>query len=482
MLKRTVIALAAVVLSGPSALRSQATTYAIDNVNVIEVATGTVLSGQRVVITGSRITALGAASGLAVPPNATRIDGSGKYLIPGMWDMHVHVTGSPTTNHMLGLFLANGITGVRDMGSSVDGLLSLRPQIDSGRVLLPRVIGAGVLVDGKPIVYRGITWVVTTPDEARTAVDSLAKRGVDFIKAYEMLRPEVYTALASQARLRGLPFAGHLPLMVSAEDAVRAGHKSFEHLRGLEIACSSKADSLRAVAADVIQRSQDSVGMQVRSYIHSRLRPRAYETYDEARCSALIQQMAQAGAWQTPNIVLASQLAFRHDTTTFFQRWVQYLPAGQRDDYRREAAPPPNTDRARAAAAQAMQRAEWFLTTTKRLHDAGVRVLPGSDFPNPVMIPGASLHEELVLLVRAGLTPAEALRSATQNPAIYFGMTDSLGTIAPGKAADLVLLDANPLTDIRNVSRVQGVWRGGRYLSRGAIDLMLEGFAKQGSR
>jgi imidazolonepropionase-like amidohydrolase len=480
MRKRTVIALAAVALTGPSALRSQATSYAIDNVNVVDVVSGTVLAGQRVVVTGSRITALGADPGPTVPPNAIRIDGAGKYLIPGMWDMHVHVTGVPSTGHMLGLFLANGITGVRDMGSSVDGLLSLRPQIDSGRVLLPRVIGSGVLVDGKPIVYPGITWAVTTPDEARKAVDSLARRGVNFIKAYEMLRPEVYSALAAQARLRGLPFAGHLPLMVSAEDAVRAGHRSFEHLRGLEIACSSKSDSLRGVAAAMIDQGKDSAGMRLRSAIHAALRPRAYETYDEARCSALILQMARAGAWQTPNIVLASQQAFHHDTTNFFQRWVQYLPAGQRDDYRRAPAPPPDTDRARAAAAQAMQRAEWFLTTTKRLHDAGVRVLPGSDFPNPVMIPGASLHEELVLLVRAGLTPAEALRSATQNPAIYLGMTDSLGTIAPGKSADLVLLDANPLADIRNVARVHSVWRAGRYLSRAAIDLMLEGFAKNG--
>ena len=476
----TVIALAAAVLTGPSTLRSQATAaYTIDNVNVVDVATGTVLAGQRVVITGSRITALAADPALPVPPNAVRIDGAGKYLIPGMWDMHVHVTGSPASNHMLGLFLANGITGVRDMGSSVDGLIAVRAQIDSGRVLLPRVIGSGVLVDGKPIVYQGITWAVTTPDEARKAVDSLARRGVNFIKAYEMLRPEVYTALAEQSKVRRLPFAGHLPLMVSAEDAVRAGHKSFEHLRGLEIACSSKADSLRGVAAAMIERGKDSPGMQVRSSIHAALRPRAYETYEEGQCSALIQQMAQAGAWQTPNIVLASQQAFRHDTTTFFQRWVLYLPAGQREGYRRTGEPLPDTDRARAQMAQATQRADWFLKTTKRLHDAGVRVLPGSDFPNPVMIPGASLHEELVLLVRAGLTPAEALRSATQNPAIYLGMTDSLGTIATGKSADLVLLDANPLADIRNVSRVHSVWRGGRYLSRGAIDLMLEGFAKR---
>jgi hypothetical protein len=263
--------------------------------------------------------------------------------------------------------------------------------------------------------------------------------------------------------------------MVNAEDAVRAGHKSFEHLRGLEIACSSKADSLRRVAADMIEAGKDSAGMPLRSAIHARLRPRAYETYDETRCRALIQQMVQAGAWQTPNLVLATQAAFRHDTTDAFQRWVQYLPSGQRNAFR-----PRGVGRGgNPAQAAAMQRAEWFFRTTKQLSDAGVRILPGSDFPNPVMIPGVSLHEELALLVRAGLTPAEALRTATRNPAIYLGLTDSLGTIAAGKSADLVMLDANPLADIRNVARVHSVWRAGRYLSRRAIDLMLEGFAKQ---
>jgi imidazolonepropionase-like amidohydrolase len=455
-----------------------ATNYVIDRVTVIDVASGVAQPNQRVVIEGTRVTSVAASGTGGAPTGATLIDGSGKYLIPGMWDMHVHVTGGPTTGHMLGLFLANGITGVRDMGTNLEALVQWRAQSDGGRIVAPRIVGAGVLIDGKPIVYQGITWAVTTPDEARKAVDSLARRGVNFIKAYEMLRPEVYAALAEQAKLRGLPFAGHLPLMVSAEDAVRAGHKSFEHLRGLEIACSSKADSLRRVAADMIEAGKDSAGMPLRSAIHVRLRPRAYETYDEARCRALIQQMVQAGAWQTPNLVLATQAAFRHDTTEAFQRWVQYLPAGQRNAFRPSPASPA-TDRGRAAQASALRRAEWFLRTTKQLYDAGVRVLPGSDFPNPVMIPGASLHEELALLVRAGLTPAEALRTATQNPAIYLGLTDSLGTIAPGKAADLVLLDANPLADIRNVGKVHSVWRAGRYLNRRTIDLMLEGFAKQ---
>ena len=462
----------------PPVLRAQGTSsYVIDNVTVVDVVAGALVPGQRVVISGARIASVGPVASVTSPPNAVIVDGQGRFLIPGLWDMHVHVGSGPTAGWALGLFLANGVTGVRDMGSGLEALLNVRAAVAGGQTLGPRIVGAGVLLDGAPIVYQGITWPVTTPEQVRKAVDSLATRGVNFIKAYEMLRPEVYLALAEQAKSRGLPYAGHLPLMVSAEDAVRAGHKSFEHLRGLEISCSSKADSLRAVATQMIEAGQDQQGMRLRSAIHAALRPRAYDTYDETKCSTLIRQMAQAGAWQTPNLVLATQAAFRHDTTEFFQRWVKYVPEGMRSSLSRTGTPPAAA-RDTQPSPRVFRGPEWMMRATRMLHEGGVRVLPGSDYPNPVMIPGASLHEELVLLVRAGLTSGEALRAATFNPATYLGMTDSLGTIAPGKLADVVLLDADPLASIRNVAQVRGVWRGGRYLSRAAIDLMLEGMAK----
>jgi hypothetical protein len=216
----------------------------------------------------------------------------------------------------------------------------------------------------------------------------------------------------------------------------------------------------------LITNGQSKQGMQLRADVHNAIRQRSYETYDEAKCAAIVRQMAQAGAWQTPNLVLATQAAFRHDTTQFFQRWVQYLPEPTRTQWRREPDTVRVPDRPRPGV-------DFAMRMTKRLHDAGVKVLPGTDHPIAVMIPGASLHEELALLVRAGLTSAEALRAGTLNPAEYLGMTDSLGTVASGRAAELVLLDANPLEDIRNVAKVQAVWRGGRYLDRAAIDAIL---------
>jgi imidazolonepropionase-like amidohydrolase len=446
--------------------------YVVNNVTVIDVAAGRAIPAQRVIINGSRITSIGPASSTPVQ-NTIVVNGAGKFLIPGLWDMHVHVASAGDARPVFALFLANGITGVRDMSTGVDGLIKWRTDVNDWRVLGPRIVGAGVLIDGTPIVYPGITHATATPDEARKIVDSLVMRGVDFIKAYEMLRPEVYVALAAAAKAKGIPYVGHLPLMVSAEDAIRMGHRSFEHLRGLEIACSSKADSLREVAKQMIEAGQSQQGMRLRSSIHQALRPRAYDTYDEAKCNGLMILMARAGAWQTPNLVLATQNSFRHDTTEFFQKWVQYLPEPFRTSMRRDPGAPAG-GRGNAPTNAGLSRGTtWMMSLTKKLHDAGVKVLPGSDLPNPAMIPGASLHEELVLLVKAGLTNAEALRAGTLNPAEYLGMTDSLGTVTAGKVAELVLLDANPLDDVRNVSKVQAVWRAGRYLDRVTIDEML---------
>jgi imidazolonepropionase-like amidohydrolase len=466
------------ILAGPWASGSQQpvpASYIINDVTVIDVAAGRAMAAQRVVITGSRISAVGSAASAPAPAGATVVSGTGKFLIPGLWDMHVHASTAAPDDNQLVLFLANGITGIRDMGSGLENSLRWRASVAEGRVPGPRIVAAGVLVDGAPIVYpAAITFTATTADEARRAVDSLAARGVDFIKAYEMLRPEVYSALAARAKARGLPHAGHLPLTVSAEDAVRAGHKSFEHLRNMEVACSSKADSLRAVAAEMLERGKDQPGMRLRSTIHAATHPRAHETQDEARCASLIRLMAGAGVWQVPTLVLTTMTHFRHDTTEFFQKWLPYLPAAQRETWRRRAGELAQGPYAQAPAPERARLAQWMLGMVKRMHDAGVRILPGTDFPIAVMIPGAALHEELAIFVKAGLTPAEALRTGTLHPATYLGLADSLGTVEPGKLAELVLLDANPLEDIRYVARVQAVWRGGRYLDRGALDAMLD--------
>lgn len=450
----------------------------IDGVSVIDVAAGVARANQRVVVTGARITAAGPASAVTVPAGATVVDGRGKFLIPGLWDMHVHLTPEPQQRSSLAMFLANGVTGVRDMAGTVDALLRWRQATADGSIIGPRIVGAGVLVDGQPIVYGGITHMVTTPAQARQAVDSLVRRGVDFIKAYEMLRADVFAALAEESRRQGIPFAGHLPLAVSAEDAVRAGMRSFEHLRNMEVACSTKADSLRGVAVQMLDAGRDQSGMPLRASIHTAIRARAYETPDEPRCAALIRLMAERGAWHDPNLVLGTQQAFRHDTTARIQQWVRYLPTQLRASFNRSTPPQGGRGRGGMPPEELQRRADWALRFVKRLHDAGIGILPGSDYPNAVMVPGPTVHEELALFVRAGLSPAEALRTATLNPARYLGLTDSLGTVAAGMVADLVLLDANPLADIRSVAEVHTVWRVGKPFARATLTALLDSLAR----
>ena len=451
---------------------------AFSNVTVVDVRSGALRADQTVVVSGDRITAVGPAASVRVPAGTAVVDARGKFLIPGLWDMHVHVAAPTLARWAFPLFLANGVTGVRDLALSIDGLLRYRRDVTAGTVVGPRIVGSGVLVDGAPHVYPGITHVTTTPAAARQIVDSLVSREVDFIKAYEMLRPEVFRALADQARQRRIPLVGHLPLMVSAEEGVRAGMRSFEHLRNIDLACSSRADSLRAVAASMIARGQNEPGMRLRASIHAALRPRALETYDEPRCMALLTLFAEHGTWQTANLVLGLQGAFRHDTTARIQQWLRYVPDSMRAGWVRTPSTRPPTPAQRAAHEAAMRSAAWTLQLVRSMRDRGVGLLAGTDFPNPVMVPGPTLHEELALFVRAGLTPIEALRTATLNPALFFEMADSLGTIEPGKLAELVLLDANPLADIRNTTRIRAVVRGGRYLDRAALDALLRGLER----
>lgn len=472
---RSLILLPLVMIAAPVAAQSAGTPtpVAFTNVTVVDVRSGALRADQTVVTSGNRIAAMGPTASVLPPAGTTVVDARGKFLIPGLWDMHVHVTAPALASWAFPLFLANGITGVRDLALNVDGLLQYRRNVAAGTVLGPRILGSGVLIDGTPHVYPGITHVTTTPEAARQIVDSLSTRGVDFIKAYEMLRPEVFRAAAEQARQRRIPIVGHLPLMVSAEEGVRAGMRSFEHLRNIDLACSSRADSLRAVAASMIAQGQREPGMRLRASIHAALRPRALETYDEPRCMTLLALFAEHGTWQTANLVLGLQGAFRHDTTARIQQWLRFVPDSMRRGWVRTSSTRAPTPAQRAARDSAMRRAEWTLRLVRNMRDRGVGLLAGTDFPNPVMVPGPTLHEELALFVRAGLTPAEALRTATLNPALFFGMADSLGTVEAGKLAELVLLEANPLEDIRNTTRISGVVRGGRYLDRAQLDGLL---------
>ena len=360
---------------------------AIVDVTVVDVQRGTGLPHMNVVVDGDRIVSVG-PSAEQVPSGASVINGKGRFLIPGLWDMHIHVASDPRA---LGLLLAAGITGARDMAGDPKQVLETRRRIKSGELDGPRLLVAGPMLAGPPSEADDSTWVIRTPEEASKAVASLAGQGVDFIKVHDHLSRETYRAVADSAKAKGIPFAGHVSEYVTPVEASGIGQKSIEHFEFLPKACMALFDPKRTVTP---------------------------AGCDRTALDSLMKTFARNGTWLDPTVG-----AFRYFAP---DQWTTIRSA-----YRSLAA---------------------------LIRGNGVKVLAGTDqssyLESKGSVPGQSLHEELVLFVYAGFTPAEALWAATEGPAEFLGLADSVGSIKAGRSADIVLLDADPLRDITNTRRV----------------------------
>jgi imidazolonepropionase-like amidohydrolase len=440
---------------------SLSSTVVIEDVTLID-ATGAPAQPHRtVVVRGNRIERIydshHAGLSTAVQSNV-RIDGKGKFLIPGLWDMHVHMVFGNWFPHgkeiTLPLFIANGITGVRDMGGELDILQEWRKEITAGTLIGPRMVISGPMLDGpQPRFPSSIA--IATPGDGRRAVDDLKRRGADFIKLQSLIPRDAVFAIADEARKQNISFVGHVPDSVRASAASNAGQKSFEHLIGIFEGSSPLEDEFLK---------------------GSKTESKFLSTYDPARASKLFALLAKNQTWQCPTLVwerggnLIDQTDFAHDLR------VRYVPAYWKDvtwkRFTEQITHDFNTD----DLATRKRFVEKELEVVNAMHRAGIPFLAGTDTPPGVYIfPGFSLHEELQRFVAAGFTPMEALQTATLNPARFLGVEDRLGTTEKGKLADLVLLDANPLDDIRNTQKIAAVIVNGRYLSRAALDKMLAG-------
>jgi len=440
-----------------------AQTLAFTHVTVIDATGRPAQRDQTVVIAGDRIAAIGKAGRLAVPKEATAVDGAGKFLIPGLWDMHVHTLRQGV---FLRLYLANGITGVRDMSSPIENISGWRKAVADGATW-PRVYAAGPLVDGPyPIYPRSIA--VATAAEGRAAVATLKKLGADFVKIYSLLGREEYFALAGEAKKQGIPFAGHVPELVTAIEASDAGQKSFEHLMGIFRACSRREQEFLAEAKKYLAKPDTANFIALYGAQYSAI----INAFDEKKAAALFQRLAANGTWQTPTLAALRGVAYMDVMDFAKDPRMKYVSRSQRAgwDPKNDFRFRDNTVEEYASAKRDFRKQ---VEVVGRMHRAGVPILAGSDTPNVRCIPGFSLHDELTLLVEAGLKPIEALQAATRNPARYFGIADSLGTVEAGKIADLVLLDANPLEDIRNTQRIAAVVVRGKLLARPQLDALL---------
>lgn len=438
---------------------------AIANVTVVDAVQGA-LGGRTVVVDDGRIVRVAAADEVDAGAAAREvIDGTGRYLMPGLWDAHVHLTYDDRfTDAIPGLFLAWGVTSIRDTGGVLEKVLPVVARMDADSLQAPRVFFAGPLLDGEHVVYDGVNnpalGVATPdPDAARARVAELADAGADFIKVYELVTPEVFDALVSEAEARGLPVDGHVPLSMLARD-VGPRVNSLEHLRNLELDCAAGADALLAERRRILAAHDGGAGADLRARLHAAQRLTAVADYDEARCDETI--AAMAGTMLVPTLRLnalglVSPFA-RPDWGEALARLPEATAAPWREAAERAAAD--------AAPARDTTFGRWSLFLTGRLHAAGVPIGAGTDTPIAFAIPGYSLHNELDMLVRAGLSAREALAAATLRPAEFFGLEGEMGTVEAGKVADLVLLSGDPLADIANTRRIEAVVLRGRVVPR----------------
>jgi hypothetical protein len=379
--------------------------------------------------------------------------------------MHVHGFVYVFSDFAGPLLLANGVTGARDMGYYIDTTLRWKSDIAAGRQAGPRLV-VGVRVDGPVNEARFVSHVVSEQDGIR-AVDTLARRHdgsrrADFIKTYSWVPRAAYYGIAKEARKLGVPFAGHVPYSVSVVEASDAGQRSIEHEDDLMRACTSRDSALRAAFGDTSSLSVKKQVEQVRAQA-ALIRG----SYDATRCRNVIATLARNHTWVTPTLVVYQPYAHGLDTAGTQPQLLKYVPGIVQGGWRRRAGA--------VAPSDSMVVTSYFsFDRTRDLNKGGVKLLAGTDTPQPYVYPGFSLHQELALLVRSGLTPLEALRTATYNPAEYLNALDSLGTVAAGKIADLVLLDANPLADIRNTRRINAVIANGHLYDRAALNGMLE--------
>lgn len=411
---------------------------AITNVTVIDPRDSLPSAGRTVVIQGNRIASVGSASSARIPAGARVVDGRGKYLVPGFWDMHVH-TSVVRGRDLLGLYVANGVTGVRDMAGEWPITSGWRREIREGRLVGPRMILSGPYLEGGDVPIPHI--LARTPEEGARGVDSLVALGVDLVKVHGQLRPETYFAIARRARERGIPFSGHVSNAVGARAASDSGQRSIEHMLGIPAPCTP-AESIA-------------------------LRPRFPVQGALGRCSSrdlapLYEAFVRNQTWVTPTFTAAVEIAAWPQRALPGDSLQHYLP----DTLRRFVAAifpmpdsiPPGADSVgRAMLAIRMRQAA-------DMQRAGVSIMTGTDAPLRNSPPGFGIHEEMAMLARGGMSNLAVLRAATLEPARYLRMTDSLGGVAPGMLADLVLLDANPLANIENVRRISAVIANGRFV------------------
>lgn len=438
----------------PAAMPNASDAVALVGATIINTDGRPAIPNATILVSGRRIANVGTSSDTRVPPRATRIDLAGTYVIPGLWDMHTHI--SKTRGSSLPVLVAYGVTSVRDMGGEMDELLRWRQEIRAGERIGPRMLIAGPYLESPANVQRQRNTPVAEMAEpvertrvpigsradAERVIDSIKARGVNHVKIRTVASLDVYRAINDLARERGLPLVGHADRLPFRE-VVAAGQRSIEH------ATLPRMDSLSpnertALFAQFARQGSGLVPTLVTGFASLLLAP--------------AEQRRQFDAG----------LATTNPRRPRVSRYTEI-------DWREQLS-----ERDSATRALYLRLVPQWVTTIREMRQAGVPVMAGTDIGVMPLYPGESLYDELGFLVRQlGMTPLQALAAATSVPARFVGVGDSVGTIAPGMVADLVVLDADPVLDIGNVRRVRGVMLAGRWFDRAALDALLAAAARE---
>jgi Amidohydrolase family len=442
-------------------------TVAITHVTIVDTGSGSSRRDMAVVIRGRTIISVGTTGRIHIPSDAFRLDASGKFLIPGLWDMHVHVL---TPERDFPMFVANGVLGVRNMAGVAKDVFQWRADVASGRVLGPRMVACGPLIDGPEPAHPEHAIPVRNAQEGRRAVQSLKRMGADFVKVYDGVPRDAYFAIARESKRLQLPFAGHVPVDISDVEASNAGQRSIEH--GVDFLPTSEYEKNKLPPSDYFQEAMRTKNFSLIPEGIAKEGNAKLDHFSQQRTEELYKTFIKNDTYLTPTRVVDHALTFIDDISKHDDPRLQYVPASMREGWKPENG---YLTKYRTPAYIAFRKRAYDMTTKQMLvaHRLGVRFLAGTDVSAAYTYPGFSLHDELGLFVESGFTPLEALRTATVNPARFLGLSSSTGTIAVGKAADLVVLDANPLDDISNTRRISAVLVHGKLLQRRDLDGLL---------
>lgn len=422
------------------------------DVTVIPMDRERLLPNHTVVVQGQRILSLGPVGKVPVPEGARRIEGRGKFLLPGLAEMHAHIPGGQAPDSIvertLFLYVAGGVTTIRGMLGHPRHL-ELRTRAARNEMISPTIYTSGPSFNGNS---------VPTPETARTKVAEQKAAGYDFLKIHPGIARNVFDTLAAAAQRAGIRLAGHVPLAVGLERALAVPYASIDHLDGY-------VEAMVSADAPVQPTESQFFGLNLGEHL------------DESRMPRLVKATRDAGVWNVPTQTLMENLAGDVSVAVLARRpEMRYVPQTTAAQWAEEKnSILKETGASRESARRTMEIRRKLI---KALHEGGAGLLLGSDAPQIYNVPGFSIHRELETIVAAGLTPYQALETGTRNVALFFGNLAEAGTIEAGKRADLVLLEGNPLNDIRNTIRRAGVMVRGRWLSAADIQSRLATLAK----